>query len=303
MTLTDPKESCLAKNPLFKEIPKEKLSEIARDAQYEVVPPNTIIFREGDPGDSFYMIDSGKVRISKKGRGGKEISFAELGPGDFFGQLAILTDDKRWVNVKTLEETHLTVLSKDQFDGILKQYPDASFAFAKQMSKYLASNIQVIKKKSEYRFRASRTSWIDFLFIFILSLLVAIIFNHSNPNGIRLIPKSLADEVVSWAEPSLAMLKHAEGDTLLVDARPSPFYEHMHIEGAVNMPLSLFDIIYMMDFEEIDKKKDIIVYGRTISSHYDEQVARKLSLRGHKSTMILEGGLSAWKKRGYPVKP
>ena len=58
-----------------------------------------------------------------------------------------------------------------------------------------------------------------------------------------------------------------------------------------------------MEMSDVNKTKDIIVYGRTLSSHYDAQVAAKLILRGHKSTMILKGSLSTWKKKGYPVEP
>ena len=303
MTLTDHKETCLANNPLFKELPKDKLVELAKGAQYLVFPPNTIIFREGDPGDSFYMINRGRVRLSKKSKRGEEILLAKLGAGDFFGQLAILTDDFRWVNVETMDETHLTVLSKDQFDGILKEWPSVSFAFAKQMSKYLARNIQVIKQKSERRLQVSRSSWIDWFVIFSVSLLCGIIFNNSNPNGIRLIPNIVAEKDVLEIETTVAAEKHKTGDAVFVDARPSTLYDMMHIEGAVNMPLALFDIMYMMGFSDMNKKKGVIVYGRTFSSNYDEQVAKKLYIRGHKHTMILKGGIELWMENGYPVKP
>ena len=101
----------------------------------------------------------------------------------------------------------------------------------------------------------------------------------------------------------MAIAKHKAGKTLFLDARPASFYEQGHIEGAINIPSAIFDIMYMMELSEIDKQKDIIVYGRTISSLYDFQVARKLILRGHKSTMILEAGFGAWENKGFPVKP
>ena len=296
------KEACLAKSPLFEDLSEDKLSEIAQEAQPQIVPAHTIIFREGDVGENFYVINSGSVRLFKRGARGDEIGFAELGPGDFFGQLAILTDDLRWVNVEALQDTHLTVFSREQFDHILRQYPSASLAFAKQMSEYLARNIQVIRKKSEDRFRAFRTSWIDFFVIFCLSLLFGIIFNCANPNGIRLLPSFRVEEAIILASPAYALEKHGQGGALFVDARPSILYEQMHIAGSVSIPLAFFDIMYMMELQDIDKDREIIVYGRTVSRHYDEQVARKLFLRGYKHTMILKGGLPAWKKRGFPVE-
>jgi len=71
----------------------------------------------------------------------------------------------------------------------------------------------------------------------------------------------------------------------------------------MNLPLALFEIMYMMELSDVDKEKEIIVYGRTISRLYDEDLAGKLILRGHKNTRILKGGLSQWKKKGYPVEP
>jgi len=67
------------------------------------------------------------------------------------------------------------------------------------------------------------------------------------------------------------------------------------------MPLALFDIVYMMNFAEEDKNREIIVYGRTVSKLYDLEVASKLMLRGYTNVKILEGGLSAWERSGYPV--
>jgi rhodanese-related sulfurtransferase len=98
------------------------------------------------------------------------------------------------------------------------------------------------------------------------------------------------------------MALHQKGETLFVDAMPSNFYDKEHIPEAVNLPLAIFDIMYMMALSQEDKEKEIIVYGRTISKRYDEQLAAKLALRGHKNVRVLEGGLSAWKKKGYPVE-
>jgi 3-mercaptopyruvate sulfurtransferase SseA len=93
-----------------------------------------------------------------------------------------------------------------------------------------------------------------------------------------------------------------KGGTIIVDAMPSNFFEKRHIKGAVNMPLSLFDIVHMMTFEEEDKEKQIVVYGATISKMYDLELADKLVLRGHEKVSILDGGISAWEAKGYPVE-
>ncbi len=303
MTVMKTKESRLSKNPLFVDLPKDKLTEISQDTEDEVVPAHSIIFEEGDPGDRFYMINSGKVRLFKRGRGGIEIPLVELGPGEFFGQVAILTEDLRWMNVEAEEETHLTIIPKDRLEKILENYPKVSLAFAKQMSRCLARDDLIIKKKSVRAQEGPRASWLDFFAIFLLSLLGGIIFNYSNPNGINLIPKFMTNNEIIRVTPSQAYAYHSDRDTLFVDARPSTLFQQEHIESALNIPLALFDIMYMMKLSEIDKTRIIIVYGKTVSSLYDKQAARKLDLRGHKNIMVLKGGLPVWKKKGYPVEP
>ena len=111
------------------------------------------------------------------------------------------------------------------------------------------------------------------------------------------------EEAVSFVSPLEAFEKHKKGQSLFVDAMPTSFYEKEHIPGAENLPLAIFDFIYDLTLADADKEKEIIVYGRSISRHYDEEVANKLSIRSHKNVKILKGGLSAWKKSGCPVEP
>jgi len=288
---------------VFANMPEEMLLELAKIAQEKVVPARTIIFRQGDPGDSFYIINSGEVTVFRKGKEGVETELARLGTGESFGEMALLTGEPRSGYVEAIEETRLTVISKDQFDRILKDYPLVSRNLVKQLSGRLLKDDLRLEKETERRLRVPALSWFDLLAILSLSLLFGIIFNLSNPNGIKLVPKSWSGEAVSTVSLSEAMRKYTEGNTLFVDARPSNFFEQRHIKGAINFPLALFDIIYMMELSEADREKEIILYGKTISRLYDEQVARKLILRGHKNTRVLSDGLSSWVKSGYPVEP
>lgn len=297
------KENVPPESPLFSNLSVEKLAEVEGVVRKEVLPGNTTVFQQGDPGDSFYIITSGNVRVFRKGPEGSETELSLLGPGDSFGEMALLAGKPRSAHVETVEETHLLILEKDQFDRVLKNHPDVSLAFIKQMSNWLMRDEMMIEKEAERQLQTPRLSWVDFVVVVFVSLLCGILFNMANPNGISLIPESWSWEPISTVAPSMANEKHTGGETLFVDARPAVFYEKEHIAGAVNVPSSLFEIMYMMELSDVDKMKDVIVYGRSISSLYDAQVARKLILRGHKTTMILKEGMPAWKKKGYPVKP
>jgi len=303
MTQGEDQKTNLAKVAIFAEIPEDALVEIGKVVEKRVVPAGTVIFRQGDPGDSLYIIDSGRVRVFKKGEEGVETELSQLGPGYSFGEMALFTGEARSANIEAVEETHLAVITSEQFDYILKNHPHVSYAFVKQMSKWLVRGETRLATEAQRQYHAPKLAWVDFLLIVGLSVLCALIFNQTNPNGVTLFPKTLLDETITTIAPSSAKARHEKGETLFVDAMPSNFYDKEHIAQAVNIPLNIFDIMYMMALSQEDKQKEIIVYGRTISKRYDEKLASKLVLRGHKNVQILEGGLSAWKKMGYPVEP
>ena len=76
------------------------------------------VIKQGDPGDAFYMISSGKVEVSVSGK-----VIATRGIGEYFGEGALLSDGPRGATVKTLEESELYVLYKKDFNEILMHNP------------------------------------------------------------------------------------------------------------------------------------------------------------------------------------
>lgn len=287
----------------FEYLPEEKLAEIAKLFKTVTAPKGTVLFRQGEPGQSFYIIRSGKVRAFRRDEEGVETDLAELGPGDSFGEIALLTGGPRTASVETLEDTVLNVLPKEYFDQVLKDYPVVALSFARVISKMLLQDWSKLEKDTQLLYKPPRLSWFDFFLIFIMVLICGFTFNFVNPQGIRLLPLSWSEEPVASVPPTAAFEKYRKGEVVVVDARPTGFYTEEHIKGAVNVPLELFDIVYLLELDQTDRAKEILVYGRTISSLYDEQVARKLQLRGHSRVAILAGGLSAWKNKGFPVEP
>ena len=151
--------------------------------------------------------------------------------------------------------------------------------------------------------QAPYMSWLDFVIIVGLSLIVSLGFNTVNQKGLPLFQQITLEEAVSFMSPLKAFEKHEKGQSLFVDAMPTSFYEKEHIPGAENLPLTIFDFIYDLTLADADKEKEIIVYGRSISRHYDEEVALKLASRGHANVKVLSGGLSAWREKTYPTVP
>jgi rhodanese-related sulfurtransferase len=149
--------------------------------------------------------------------------------------------------------------------------------------------------------KSGRVSVADIVIILCFGTILGVIYNFSSPTGIGLIPQSLFRSPSPSVSIGLAKLKYDEGNSLFVDARPSEFYNKKHIRNAVNLPLPLFDFVYMMKFATIDPETLIIVYGRNISRRYDEEAAIKLKARGHPNVRVMTDGLEGWRQKGFPV--
>ncbi len=149
--------------------------------------------------------------------------------------------------------------------------------------------------------KSGRVSVADIMIILCFGTILGVIYNFSSPTGIGLIPQFLFQPPSPAISIGLAKLKYDEKKSLFVDARPSEFYNKKHIRNAVNLPLPLFDFVYMMKFATIDPETLIIVYGRNISRRYDEEAAIKLKARGHPNVRVMTDGLEGWRQKGFPV--
>lgn len=301
MKMKEDKQEQCAKTKGFETLPQGKWDELTRAAEYRVVAARAIIFTQGDPGDKFYMIRSGKVRVFSRSSDGFETDISILRAGESFGQMSLLTGQATAVNAEAMERTHLMVLSKEQFESILKDFPDVSLTFMKQLSEWLMMANKVVEKDALRQRRSPRTAWFHFVLIIGMSVLLALLFNQSNPNRISLFPKSL-EKAITVISAVQVMEEMKTGDMLIVDARPEGLYQRKHIRGAINVPLSFLDILYEDTFGGEEKAKKVIVYGGTVSKLYDLELANELVLKGHTDVKVLEGGTAAWEKAGYQVE-
>jgi len=96
-------------------------------------PPNTVIFRDGDPGEHMYVIQNGSVKISKMIRG-VEKTLATLGKGEFFGEMAILNDKPRSASAETLEESDMLVVERKTFEALIRGNPEVAVRFIKRLA-------------------------------------------------------------------------------------------------------------------------------------------------------------------------
>jgi CRP/FNR family cyclic AMP-dependent transcriptional regulator len=90
-------------------------------------PPEAFLMREGDQGNTLFIISTGKIAIIKNTPVGEKI-LAVLGPGNFFGEMAIMgLQDKRAASAKTVAETTVLELNKEAFEALIKRSPEIAF--------------------------------------------------------------------------------------------------------------------------------------------------------------------------------
>ncbi|MEO8269386.1 MAG: ATP-binding cassette domain-containing protein [Aureliella sp.] len=112
----------LVKCEVFEHMSPRGLAEMADNLQCETIAAQQTIIREGEPGDKFYLIRTGRVAVQ---RAAQTQPLAILQEGDFFGEMALLTGQPRNASVMALEETVLYSLSQDRFRQAIAQ--QASF--------------------------------------------------------------------------------------------------------------------------------------------------------------------------------
>src|SRR6266849_6315606 len=116
----------LARVPLFKRLEAHELEHLAEDIDQVNYQAGETIFNEHDRGDSLYVVETGLVRIWVVDEDVSEVTLAELKPGDFFGELAVLDRGERSSSATAIVDTHLHRLSSDDFQQFLSEHPDAS---------------------------------------------------------------------------------------------------------------------------------------------------------------------------------
>lgn len=141
------REAQLAKVPFFDGLTPEALHMIAQVTTDETHPSGTRLFGYGEPGDKLYIILDGKVRISREVGGMGEEALAVLGPGEVFGEMALLDESPRSADAKAHERCRLLVITKDAFDDLLFLHKDLAYEVLWSCIRMLASRLRETNDK------------------------------------------------------------------------------------------------------------------------------------------------------------
>jgi CRP/FNR family cyclic AMP-dependent transcriptional regulator len=134
--------------PLFSDLEGEELERFSRVAVPRAFPAATRVFHEGDRSDACYIVRSGSFRVTREHSDGRAITLATLGPGDIFGELAMLDGEVRSASVEALLDGELLALPAGEVRSLLARHPEITVKLVAALVRRLRTANERISRQS-----------------------------------------------------------------------------------------------------------------------------------------------------------
>jgi CRP/FNR family transcriptional regulator len=138
----------LARVPLFADLAPVDLEQIAQVAVPRTYQPNEVVFREGDSGDTCFVVRSGAVRVTRRHSDGRVITLAELRPGAIFGELAMFGGEKRSATVEALQPTRALAILAGDMRRLMVRHPEIAVKMLEGLANRLRAANERIARQS-----------------------------------------------------------------------------------------------------------------------------------------------------------
>ena len=138
----------LQRVPLFSELSRDDLEQISRAAVARNYPRGVRVFHEGDRSDACYIVRSGDLRVTREHPDGRAIALATLGPGDIFGELAMLDGEARSASVEALSECELLALPAGDVRRMLQSSSEITVKLVVALTRRLREANERIARQS-----------------------------------------------------------------------------------------------------------------------------------------------------------
>ena len=133
--------------PLFAALDPEATARLGNYLTIHDYPSSAVICRNGDPGDAMYLIDLGKVHISVTDADGHVVTLAELGPGDFFGEMSMLDRRGRSADATVIQDARLAKLTRDDFLSFMKGDPRIALEMLTALTQRLRRTDELLRHR------------------------------------------------------------------------------------------------------------------------------------------------------------
>lgn len=127
----------VARAPLFASLPIDAIEDLARRAQVRRAAAHTTVVNQDEPGDTLFVIMTGRIKAVIFGESGREVTLSLLRPGDAFGELSVLDNRPRSASCVAIEASTLLVLSRADLLDHISAYPRTALNLLDQMAQRL----------------------------------------------------------------------------------------------------------------------------------------------------------------------
>jgi len=138
----------LSRVPLFSELSQAELERIASVAVPRSFPKGVRVFHEGDSSDACYIVSEGDLRVTREHSDGRAIALATLGPGDIFGELAMLDGGTRSASVETITDSELLGLPASDVLRVIADHGDIAAKLIAALTRRLRETNERVSRQS-----------------------------------------------------------------------------------------------------------------------------------------------------------
>jgi CRP/FNR family transcriptional regulator len=132
---------------LFADLEEGELERFSHVAVPRSFPAGTRVFHEGDDSDACYIVKEGSFRVTREHSDGRAITLATLGPGEIFGELAMLDGDQRSASAEALTDGDLLALPANDVRALLARHPEISLKLVAGLVRRLrAANVRLSRQ-------------------------------------------------------------------------------------------------------------------------------------------------------------
>jgi predicted acylesterase/phospholipase RssA/CRP-like cAMP-binding protein len=200
--------------PFFRALSPDTLRAISAKMQFVHLEHGQIVFAEGTVGDAMYLIESGQVKVSiSTGDGKREKIINHLGPGNFFGEMALILDQRRSATVSVTIDVDLWVLHKSDLDELLAENPEIALQITRELSRRLSDTVLDIPQQTGHRLTVifGNEVWRVAESIHRLTRQRVVVFNATDqPLADQVMPDKLSDDLAILEAP-----QNLNSDTLV----------------------------------------------------------------------------------------
>jgi len=131
--------------PLFSEMDEQEVAGIREIMEEMKFKPGQVIIREGETGDLFYVITEGQVEVIIRDADGSDVILHAAGPGEFFGELSMLTNEPRSARIRAVDDVTTLALERDEFFNFLRTHTHAAIDVLVELGGRLRENDRILR--------------------------------------------------------------------------------------------------------------------------------------------------------------